>query len=378
MKNKPLVSVVMPSYNHAAYIHQAIESVLEQTYPNLELLITDDGSSDDTINVIRRFNDPRIKLHIFEQNKGACLATNDGIERAKGEFICIINSDDFWCQDKIEQQLKIFEEKPYLAAVFAYANFVDEAGVSFQQANKPSYANIFIQENRDRGEWLRKFFFDGNCLCHPTIMIKRECYQMLGMYDNRLRQLPDFDMWVRLLSKYDIYILAKELINFRVFADGSNASSPTLENDIRVINEHYFISKNIFNTIAIDDFKQGFADFLVNSKFSTPEEFEIEKTLLYFLPTLSPDLDKVHRMIGMQRLYELLSQSVAASILENNYYYSDRVFQKMMAETYTFRKNIPNNILQDIGTRRLIKELLSRRKHYPFKKIINKLLSRQI
>src|SRR5271157_850227 len=102
---KPRLSVIMPSYNHARFVGRAVESVLEQSFGDFEFIITDDGSSDGTPDVIRRFHDPRIDYERFPVNQGGCGATNRCIERAQGEYVALLNSDDFFLPDKLAKQI---------------------------------------------------------------------------------------------------------------------------------------------------------------------------------------------------------------------------------------------------------------------------------
>ena len=212
----PTVSVIMATYNHAAFVSQAINSVLSQRGVDFEFLIADDGSVDGTREVVSSFDDERIRFFPNEVNRGACVVTNELIQRASGEFIALINSDDFWTdQDKLAYQIQIMRDRPNVGACFGRARFVDKDGRSIDKSAL-AFGAVFDQENRSQGQWLRRFFDLGNCICHPTMLIRKSCYEELGMYNNRLRQLPDFDMWIRLVKKYGIFISDRELINFRI------------------------------------------------------------------------------------------------------------------------------------------------------------------
>ncbi len=221
----PKVSVVMPSYNHAPYVREAVESVLKQSYSDLELIITDDGSIDGTADIVRSFTDPRVRFHAFERNQGACIAMNDAINRSSGEYVAVLNSDDYFLPGKIERQVAFLDAHREIGAVFGLPEFVDEHGVTVTNRTHP-FAGTFTAINRSRREWLRHFFAHGNCLCHPTVMIRRECYDAIGLFDPLLMQLPDFDLWIRLCLKYDIHILQEKLTAFRILGSDRNVSAP--------------------------------------------------------------------------------------------------------------------------------------------------------
>jgi len=170
----PSVSVVMPSYNHAAYVAEAIRSVLDQSHGDLEIVITDDGSRDGTPDVIRRIDDSRISLEVFDRNQGAAAAMNASIRRSRGEFICMLASDDCFLPGKLETQVKFLRANPEVAAVFAMPRFIDQRGAPLADSfNGDVFQTPFAKSLRTRPDWLRHFFYEGNCLCHPASMVRR-------------------------------------------------------------------------------------------------------------------------------------------------------------------------------------------------------------
>ena len=208
----PSVSVVIPAYNHAAFVGEAIQSVLDQSYGDVEIVITDDGSTDRTVEVIRGFTDPRIALEVFEKNRGASVALNSAIRRARGEFICMLASDDCFLPGKLETQVRFLRANSDIGAVFGLPQFVDERGASLATTfNGDVFTRPFGHHLRSRYDWLRYFFFEGNCLCHPSAMVRRSVYDEVGLYDPRFASLPDFDMWVRLCIVYEIHLMPHEL-----------------------------------------------------------------------------------------------------------------------------------------------------------------------
>jgi glycosyltransferase involved in cell wall biosynthesis len=227
------VSVVMASYNHAAFVRQSVESVLAQSFAEFELVITDDGSRDGTAEAVRRLSDPRIRLHVFPENRGAVDAMNDAITRSCGEYVAVLNSDDYFLPEKLARQVAYLDANPGAAAVFGMPKVVDEAGRELDEADHP-FARVFTKQNRTRVEWLRHFFESGNCLCHPTLMMRRRCYDEVGLYNPLLMNLPDFEMWVRICRHFDINVMAEPVTAFRVLAHERNTSAPSPTNQARV------------------------------------------------------------------------------------------------------------------------------------------------
>lgn len=332
--NSPTISVIMATYNHADFVAQAIGSVLSQNDVDFEFLIADDGSVDRTREVVGSINDKRIKFFPNEVNRGACVVTNELIERSSGEFVALINSDDFWAgNDKLAYQLQIMRDNPTLGACFGRARFVDKDGKAIEKSSLP-FGSVFDQENRSQGAWLRRFFDLSNCICHPTMLIRRSCYKELGMYSNRLRQLPDFDMWIRLVKRYPIFISDRELINFRILP-GENASSQTINNSIRTINEHYLIADTFFDGVDGNLLISGFEDVLRDKHLTDDEFLDVEKALLYFLP--NQWLGKPYLMVGLLKLSRLLNSPVHHDILSDTYGIDDRWFQKEMGNIDVLR-----------------------------------------
>lgn len=220
----PLVSIVMPAYNHERFVAEAIGSAIDQTFESWELVVTDDGSTDGTVAVIQAFRDPRIRLHAFARNQGVCAALNDAIGRARGRYIAVLNSDDAFLPHKLETQLAHLQADPSLAAVFSWAQFINEESDPVPPGDH-FYTGVFDQPYPGRHALLRTFFFDGNCLCHPSVMVRAEVHRDVGLYDPRLAQLHDLDLWVRILLRgHGIDVLSEPLVQFRLLAGERNAS----------------------------------------------------------------------------------------------------------------------------------------------------------
>lgn len=333
----PTISVIMATYNHAEFVAQAIESVLNQKGVDFEFLIADDGSVDGTRSAVEVTRDPRIRFFPNEVNRGACEVTNELIQKANGEFVALINSDDYWIgDDKLSYQLQFMRENPKVGACFGRAKFVDKNGLQIEKSTL-EFGVIFDQANRSRGAWLRRFFDLGNCICHPTMLIRRACYADLGLYSNRMRQLPDLDMWIRLVKKYDIHISDREFINFRVLP-GENASSQTTVNSIRTINEHYLIAEAFFKGIGREELVDGFAALLIHKDLPTIEHIDIEKALFYFVE--NQWLGKPYKMIGLLKINELLNNPIHHDLLVNSYGIDDRWFQRQMGDIDVLRPKI--------------------------------------
>lgn len=224
----PKVSVILPSYNHAAFVIQAVESVLSQSFSDLELIITDDGSTDQTAAKIRSVADPRIRCETLPTNHGYSSALNACLARARGELVALHCSDDIFLPGKLERQVTFLDANPGVAAVFGKPSFVDKDGRSCPRHGHP-FDDLFIDGLADRFAWLRLFLLRGNALCHPTALVRRAIYHEVGGYDPLLVQLQDYDFWVRVCGKHEIKVLDEPLISYRVLGEGLNTSWPSAE-----------------------------------------------------------------------------------------------------------------------------------------------------
>lgn len=252
----PAVSVLVKSYNHESYVRQTVESVLDQSFQDFEIVVTDDGSSDATADILRTFEDPRIRLEVWPENRGISSAMNATIARARGRYLAILNSDDWALPGRLRTQVEFLDGNRDIAAVFGMPVGVDDAGRPATLFNAFELPLAFPDFRRQR--WLRHFFFHGNCLCAPTAMIRREVYETVGRYDPRLANLQDFDMWIRvLIAGYDIHVLPDTLTAFRVRAGNANMSAARPDTRLRTIFETVQILRH-FSTIGTDVFNEVF------------------------------------------------------------------------------------------------------------------------
>ena len=276
--NGPLISVVVPSYNHARHIGKALGSVLSQSFVDFELLISDDASPDNSWEIISDFSDPRIRSFRQERNLGPVGNLVFLIKKARGKYIALLNSDDAWSPEKLSKQIAVMEAQAHLGACFTWADMVDEQG---REISGPEaiWNDVFRQPNRTQGQWLRHFFFKGNCLCHPSILARKEIYDTLGFYNPGFKQLPDFEMWIRLIKRYPIHVIPENLVAH--LRDGNNTSAVSPENSARNLTELVEIFSTFFDGISDEIFIDGFLDdFRLKGVSATPTRLRCEKLFL--------------------------------------------------------------------------------------------------
>jgi glycosyltransferase involved in cell wall biosynthesis len=320
----PKVSVTIASFNHEKYIRECLQSVLDQTYQDFEIIVTDDGSSDRSAEVIKEFSDPRIKLYTYGENKGACTALNHCIQKASGEYIAVLNSDDAWNPTKLAKQVTFLDSHPEMGAVFSRVQFVNEHSQLLSPLNYAHYY-VFERNNMTRYAFLNLFFSGVNCLCHPSIMIRKKCYDQIGLYDERMANLPDLDMWVKLCLRFEIHILEEKLIRFRVLKNEANASG----NTVPIRTRCRFEFKQILNHfLDIKDKETILRIFPEASKYGRIENEYIP----FFLGMLALDApDNVCHLWGLEVLYNFIGNDAISQGLELNYKFRYRDFHKLTA-----------------------------------------------
>lgn len=309
------VSVIMPSYNHERFIAQAIGSILGQTMSDLELIVVDDRSRDNSNAIIASINDPRLRHVALPENVGACEAMNIAISYCTGEYIAVCNSDDIWEKHKLERQLAVIEPMPEVGALFSDVTWIDDDGEELKGADLPFFATVFAQPNRSRYGWIRHLIEAGNCLCHPSVLIRRHVYDAIGTYNNMLRQLPDLDMWLRLVQAYDIHVIRDRLVRFRIHA--SNTSQQNDVNTRRTWQEHVLIAKQFFDEVSPDNFYRAMGTSCIDSLNSKdPTTFVREKVA--YLTRSSCAFRDIFFGIGLDMAYRwsLQNKELAISALE--------------------------------------------------------------
>ncbi|ACI91703.1 glycosyl transferase, family 2 [Afipia carboxidovorans OM5] len=354
----PTVSVIMPSYNHARFIPSAITSILDQTFFDLELIIVDDGSADDSVDVIKTFVDSRIRTVFSETNQGAAAATNKAVSLARGTYVALCNSDDRWAKNKLDVQLSIFKNQPDLAAVFSDVAWIDSQGAPLDPSN-PSFSNVFQQENRNRHQWLHDLLLGGNCLCHPSILIKRDALNHAGPYDNRFRQLPDLEKWIALVQFGEIFVSPEKLIEFRIHESNTSAANP--DTNRRTVNEFRLIVRDAFYKMSADNFAASFG--LKAPPLVSETHLKIEKAL--FLIAHRGAFEHFFREAGLDLMHELLASDDAQRLLSDKYGYNVNTFYSDMGASSPWivdpKRSVGADIdLTTIPTRHLANQVMKR------------------
>jgi len=309
-QEEPLVTVIMSVYNHERFVGKAIESVLNQTYKNIEFIVADDGSSDSSAKILKEYEKQLDEVYYYSENTGG--RQEELVLKANGKYTAMMNSDDVWEPDKIEKQVRILEANPKYGACFTWCDYVDENMVKFG-------GSIFCRKNRTKEEWMRWMFKNGNCLCHPSVLIETPLYQkLLNSGIQAFRQLPDFFMWLKLLQEREIYILPEELVKMRRYRrkNQKNTSEINTENVCRDITEKIYIWYQVIKDMDDRYFKNTFQRYFVYPEAEKEEELLCEK---FFL--LKNCQTEVHDMAAIMMFFDIYKMDRVKECLSGIYHF---------------------------------------------------------
>lgn len=199
------ISVIIPTYNRGHVIESSIRSVLNQTYENIEVIVVDDGSSDNTEDVVTSIGDDRVRYIKCEKNKGASMARNIGVSHASAKLIAFHDSDDFWRAEKLEKQMEYWSENPQYAMI---------------------YSSYLMHRNNDNltkvpdedwwGELEGDIFLPllvRNTIGAPTMLMQKECFEELGGFDTTLKCIEDWEFAVRFAQNWEIGYVKDALVD---------------------------------------------------------------------------------------------------------------------------------------------------------------------
>jgi glycosyltransferase involved in cell wall biosynthesis len=208
-KDRPAVSVIIPTYNSASFLRETIESVLGQTYSDFEVIVVDDGSTDETERVMRSFG-ARVS-YVKQENRGVSAARNHGIKLARARYVAFLDSDDLWVPQKLAEQIPLLDEDPEIGLVYS-----DWAVVSKRGATEPSF---HTSRPAASGHVFNELVQTGFILTSGTV-VRRSCLDDVGDFDESLSVAEDYDLWLRISYRWKVAVVNKALVIKRSW-DGS-------------------------------------------------------------------------------------------------------------------------------------------------------------
>lgn len=224
----PLASIIIPCYNTAAYLPHAIKSALDQTYSPIEIVVIDDGSTDDTASIVAQYKNSAIK-YVYQSNKGLSAARNTGIRMATGEYIALLDADDLWERDKLHKQIELLKKYPSCGMVFTDYSTFNTEGVLSRTRNADRHDGSVSYE-----QLLSRLNF-----IYCTVVIRCEVFEQCGYFDESLRSIEDYDMWLRIAQQFEIRGIRESLACIRIHNSSMTCNVHVmLEYERKVIDKH--------------------------------------------------------------------------------------------------------------------------------------------
>lgn len=209
MAEAPRVSVVMPVHNGGVYLGHAVESILAQSFPDLEFVIIDDGSTDSTAEVLRRYEAADRRVRVYHQEKAGLVASlNRGCREAQASYIARMDADDIAFPDRLARQVEFLDTHPLVAVVGSAVIRIDAAGREIKR-------NVCPTSHAEIVEALREY----TCFTHPSVMLRADALAAVGGYRKAYKAAEDYDLWVRLSERYELANLPDPLLYYRVYPE---------------------------------------------------------------------------------------------------------------------------------------------------------------
>lgn len=348
-KNNPLVSIVAPNFNFEKFIPYFMESILTQMYENWELIVTDDYSTDNSLDILKSYEkkDKRIKVFQNDKNRHVCHTLNNSLEKATGKYICIISCDDALMPDKIMHDVDFLEKNEEVGVLYGQLSLIDENNSLLgDYCYKPP-------KKFSSYELLRKMFFEGNQCVAPGMFIRKKLVDKVGLFNPLLKMTQDYDYHIKLLFNTEPAFNCTPLTKYRRMSDNSNLSSYNSQTTINSeSNETFFILNNYLRYI------KGHS-LLVNifpevAKFGPADD----RLVPYYLGIMAINSEKKHiKAFGIQTLYSFMMNGDNVRYLESKINYLPKDFMKLLSENRIFcnliekDEEIKKNIFRRIKTK---------------------------
>ena len=291
-KEPVAVSVIITCYNHARYIGQAIQSVLDQSFSEFEIIVVDDGSTDNSLALIKKFADKRITV-IAQDNAGPSVSTLKAMQSAKGSLLVLLAGDDYCAPYRLEQQVGELTD-PNVGLTFCLPQLVDEDGRSLPDSAWPAF---FKPMPKTPAELLSHFFFEGNFICGTSAMIRRSLLEEQGPWHCGMVQLQDFDKWIALTQHCEFRRSDVRHTFYRVRNQSGNLSSN--RNRWRALVERRLVYRHFFDKLDPRFIAEAFADLVAQEDVCATKT---KGELTY--PIYLAHRDPVIQMIGIELLID--------------------------------------------------------------------------
>lgn len=227
------VSVIIPAYNYGHYVGEAVESALNQNIPELEVIVIDDGSTDNTKDVLEKYIS-QIK-YMYQPNRGLPAARNAGICAASGDYIAFLDADDRWLSNKLQLQMEQFVKHPKVGLIYSDAYILSDKGCEGRLLEKFTKYPVGNVHNK---------LFQENFIPVCTAIVAKQCFEKVGLFDESLKSAEDYDLWLRLTRFFEVDCVPQPLVMYR-----KHSANMSADEERMLINKIRVLQKNIENTL---------------------------------------------------------------------------------------------------------------------------------
>lgn len=227
----PKVTIVIPAFNAMKYLAETIDSVFNQTYQDFEVLIVDDGSTDETFNWVSQLSQKKSKVQLISQtNQGVQKARNRGIKEARGEYIAFLDADNLWEPTKLQKQVDALNKNPEAGLCYTWTALADKQGKATGRV---------VASHAEGNVWQQLTEINFVC-CGSTPLIRRSCLNTIGLFAEDLRFSEDWDMWLRIALKYPFIVVKEPLVRYRQHEAGISKNCQSMLDTSRILIERNF------------------------------------------------------------------------------------------------------------------------------------------
>lgn len=355
MTELPLVSICVTCYNHEKYVRQALESAINQTYPNIEILISDDGSTDRTRDIILEIIElhPEKKIRTFFSESNTAFGVVEELDQAfVGKYMAGFSGDDYWGETAVAQYVEFMEAHEEYAASFSVPNVVLEVQNDISD---------FWGQNMSRYELFELLFCRGNRICAPSMFVRTDMWRSMGCWKYQYRQLQDYEKWLAVLQKYDIHFFEKGVVPVYYRIHGNNLSNINPENMQRDLMERTYILYRQMEDMTQDFFVRAFQKQLVYPVGSEHFCLNCEK-LIVMLQAPAVPLNSV-----IFYYFTHIDDADFSLHIERDYRISRKVFWEMTGQGQELL-----NRREDCGDTKRYRDMIEKQNHI-IEELMNKL-----
>jgi alpha-1,3-rhamnosyltransferase len=258
---KPLISVIIPSYNHKEFIEKTIKSVINQSYENIELIVIDDGSKDGSNELISKLKQEFNFYYIHRKNKGLIKTLNEALSLAKGDYISMLGSDDYFYETKIEKQVSFFEQNRDFALCYSNLTYIDKDDKIIKEGKTKHFKTGFVFSD----------LINKNFIPLPTVMISADVIREAGGFDERFF-LEDYPLWLKISQKYKIGFLLESLTYYRLHDNNvSNNLFKMIKEVEKILNDYNHLKE--YKKSISKQYLRWFSDLLKTDLKAETKEY---------------------------------------------------------------------------------------------------------